>query len=181
MRMPIVWACVLFLAASDSAIAQAPPVRPPLEAFGSLPFITQPRLSPDGKHFAAIQSLSGKPAAVIYEVNAPAGTQPHVFQDVKWIVSGVEWAKNDRLIMFTRTNHFVPLRGNPELYAWYRALSLSTGEEAPVQLFNNSDSVWMNGTTGYIVDKDISDPDSIYLPLWTRPKNDRVDNDDNAV
>ncbi len=46
--------------------------RPPVEAFGSLPFLSQPQLSPDGKHFAGIQELDGKPAAVIYTVGAGA-------------------------------------------------------------------------------------------------------------
>ena len=174
---------VLIAAACAIPGAQAQSSRPlpPVDAFGRLPFITDARLSPDGKHFAAVQDLDGKPAAVVYQVNAPAGAEPHVYQDVKWILSGIEWGKNDRLILFNRTNHFVPLSGNPRLFAWYRALSVGTGNEPPVDLFNNNDSTWMNGTTGYIVDKDISDPDAIYLPLWTRPKNDRVDNDDNAV
>jgi hypothetical protein len=44
---------------SGPLLAQA---LPPVEAFGQLPFITQTELSPDGKHFAGIQTLDGKPA-----------------------------------------------------------------------------------------------------------------------
>ena len=41
---------------------RAAQANPPAEAFGSLPLGSEPVLSPDGKHFALIQSLRGRPA-----------------------------------------------------------------------------------------------------------------------
>ena len=149
--------------------------QPPVEAFGALPFLAQPQLSPDGKHFAGIQDLDGKPAAVIYTVGA-AGP-PQVFASDNWLVDTVRWAKNDRLIMFTKTIRAVPLGADPELYTWHRALSLEVGGTGWTQLFgNNNDSVGINFGAG-IVDRNINDPNTILMPLWTRPKNDRTDND----
>ncbi len=149
---------------------------PPVEAFGALPFISQPQLSPDGKHFAGIQSLDGKPAAVIYTVNS--SDPPQVFGSSNWIVASVTWAKNDRVVMFTKTSKPIPFGFDPELYTWYRALSLEVGGANWVQLFGtNSDSEAANSSTAVVVDKNLSDPDTILMPLWTRPANDRTDND----
>lgn len=166
-----VLAAVLICAGATSAYAL-----PPVAAFGSLPFLAQPQLSPDGKHFAGIQDLDGKPAAVIYTVGS--SDPPQVFASDNWLVSHVTWAKNDRLIMFTKTVHEVPLGGDAELYTWYRALSLQVGGSDWTQLFGrNNDSVGLNSSTAQIVDKDLADPDNVLIPLWTRPKDARFDND----
>ena len=151
---------------------------PPVEAFGELPFMSQPQLAPDGQHFAAIQSLDGKPAAVIYTINAPAGTQPQVFASTDWLVASIEWVKSDRLVMFTKTSRGVPFGSDPDLHTYYRTISLQVGGTDWVQLFGrNNDSAVVNSSTAGIVDKSLGDPDSIYIPLWTHPKDDRVDND----
>jgi dipeptidyl aminopeptidase/acylaminoacyl peptidase len=82
--------------------------------------------------------------------------------------------------MFVKASKGIPFTGDPRLYTWYRATSISTGDDQPVSLFSNNDSVGANSTTGYILDKDVTDPDTIYLPLWTRPANARMDNDPTA-
>jgi dipeptidyl aminopeptidase/acylaminoacyl peptidase len=154
--------------------------QPPAEAFGNLPFIDQPQLSPDGKHFVAIQDLDGKPAAVIYTVNA--GGTPQVFASSDWTIARVRWLKNDRVEVLTTTGSRVPLGSNPERYTWYRALSVEVGTNAWTQLFDrNNDSVGLNSNTGVLVDRIPDDPNYVLIPLWTRPKNDRVDNDVNAA
>ncbi|HEX4301528.1 MAG TPA: S9 family peptidase [Rhizomicrobium sp.] len=164
------------LAAVQPAAAQT---LPPVEAFGDLPFISQPQLSPDGKHFAGIQSLDGKPAAVVYTVNSP--DPPQVFASDNWLVHSVHWVKNDRVVMFTKTSQAIPFGSNPDLHTWYRAISLQVGGTDWVQLFDRrNESVSMNSSTADIVDKMPDDPNSILMPLWTRPANDRVDNDPNS-
>jgi hypothetical protein len=84
-----------------AAFAQS---HPPAEAFGSLPVMSDPRLSPDGQHLAVVQSVDGIPAAVIYRVNAPAGTKAVPIPSGKWIIDGVRWAKNDRLLLIVKQN-----------------------------------------------------------------------------
>ena len=78
--------------------------RPPVEAFGNLPAIADPRLSPDGKYFADVQTIDGKPAAAIYQVNAPAGTMPAFVTSADGIIVAVEWAKTDRLVVIEKAN-----------------------------------------------------------------------------
>ncbi|MBS0472341.1 MAG: S9 family peptidase [Proteobacteria bacterium] len=153
---------------------------PPVEAFGNLPFIAQARLSPDGKHFAAIQDLDGKPAAVIYTVGA--GGPPQVFGSSNWLISTVDWLKNDRLMIRTKTGSHIPLGRNPDLYTWYRALTVEVGTNNWTQLFDrNNDSVGINTSTGVVVDRMPDDANYVLMPLWTRPKNDRIDNDVTAA
>ena len=163
----------LFVASLTFDTAQA---LPPVEAFGALPFIAQPQLSPDGKHFAAIQDLDGKPAAAIYTVNSPDA--PQVFASTNWTVVSATWVKNDRVLLFTKASKTIPFGENPDLYTWYRAISVQVGGSDWVQLFDRlNGSVSMNSSTAVIVDKVPGDPDIILMPLWTRPKNDRIDND----
>lgn len=89
-----------FLLSPSAVIAGQPPV----EAFGSLPFGEEPMLAPDGKHFAMIQSLHGRPAVVIYDVNAAPGTLPKVISDQEAIIYSIHWAKSDRLLMTVNMN-----------------------------------------------------------------------------
>jgi len=163
------------LFAVASAAAQS---LPPVQAFGALPFLSDPQLSPDGMHFAAIQSMDGQPVAVIYPVRAPAGTAPQVFASQNWLINGLYWVKNDRLVMLTKTSRGIPLNesmlGNPDRYTWYRALSIQVGSPDWIQLFDKNRSASVStGTT--VVDADLDDPRAIYMPLWTIPKNSRTD------
>jgi dipeptidyl aminopeptidase/acylaminoacyl peptidase len=143
-RAALAGACLLAVGAfAGAAGAQTARPLPPVEAFGNLPFFTKPKLSPDGKHIAAIQYFDGKPAATIYEVNAPAGARPLVYQDPKWIVDGVSWVKNDRVIIYMKDHRWDR--------TWSGALSFSTGGEDPVAL-----------PSSHIVDKDLDDPTMVY-------------------
>jgi dipeptidyl aminopeptidase/acylaminoacyl peptidase len=167
-------ALAAFLACLSSAQAQTGRPLPPVAAFGQLPFITNPELAPDGKHFAAIQAVDGRPAAAIYQVNAPAGSRPHVYGSTKWIVTYVKWIKNDRLVVVTKTSFH--LAGDPSflLRGLYRGVAVGVGDEDPVELFSNpalAQSVAYNVFPLAVSDIDLDDPDAVYMPLWTIPKD----------
>ena len=49
---------------------------PPAEIFGGLPLSEIGRLSPDGKHLAAIQPIKGRNGVMIYDLSIPTA-QPH--------------------------------------------------------------------------------------------------------
>ena len=66
---------------------------PPASAFGNLPMMSHPALSPDGRHFAVMQSVDGRPAAVIYPVAGGPDDKPAVVGSKEWIVDGLAWAK----------------------------------------------------------------------------------------
>ena len=139
---------------------------PPVEAFGELPNMTQPKISPDGEHFAAIQSFDGKPAAVIYKVSAPAGTLPVVIPSSQGIVESIIWAKNDRLVIKLKTNERV--MGDTRLRTWARTISVKPDGSDIVPLLKNFASLRNNTDDTVIVDTDQDDPDSVFIPLFTR-------------
>ena len=143
---------------------------PPVEAFGQLPFISDTELSPDGKYFAGVQSLDGKPVAVIYKVSS--SDAPQVFGSPEGsLVTGIEWAKNDRLLIFyksalntiggQKSSRYLPLA------TWYRTISVDVAGTDPVELFEHTRSMSANYAASRIQDKVPDDPDSILMPLWT--------------
>lgn len=140
---------------------------PPVEAFGSLPEITEPELSPDGNHFAAIQSIDGKPVVVIYRVGAPPGTTPAVLMSPDEIVDGIEWVKNDRLAVVIKTSKKVSWDITHRLYTWYRTLSVNTEAKDAVVLMKGNPYLANNTSSASILDRDIADPDHIYMTLYT--------------
>lgn len=137
---------------------------PPVEAFGSLPEITEPELSPDGNHFAAIQSIDGKPVVVIYRVGAPPGTTPAVLMSPDEIVDGIEWVKNDRLAVIVKTSRKV---AGDVLRTWYRALSVNAEAKDAVVLMKGNLYLDNNTAAVSILDRNIADPDYVYMPLYT--------------
>jgi dipeptidyl aminopeptidase/acylaminoacyl peptidase len=151
-------AAYLFLASSHAAAL------PPLEAFGRLPNLDAPKLSPDGKHLAVIRSLRGRPAAVIYDLGATEKVDPKVVSDQSGIIVDVEWAKNDRLLITINMNE--KAGGDTKVHSWYRTISVDTSGSNMVMLFANS--VWrdLNYSAASVIDYDLNDPDSVFMPLY---------------
>jgi acetyl esterase/lipase len=155
---------VFIAALLHAAGAQAGEVaHPPVEAFGDLPLAAQPQLSPDGKHFATIQSIRGRPAAVIYTVGAPKDAVPRMAGSSANIVVGIQWAKNDRLFVTVNANE---KGGTDRVHAWFRTVSIDAETNESAMLF--SDSVWRDANTSASVvdDIDLDDPDHVYMPLY---------------
>ena len=154
-------ACVFALTWAGAAFAEG---HPPVEAFGNLPDIVQPKISPDGKHFAAIQAVNGRPAAVIYEVGAPPGTKPTILPASDAVVESIDWVKNDRLVIRLKTNERV-VHDN-RLRTWMRTVSVKPDGTGTVLLLKDFIFLRNNTEDSYIVDKDLDDPDTIYMPLF---------------
>ncbi len=139
---------------------------PPVQAFGELPNMTEPRLAPDGLHFAAIQALNGKPAAVIYKIGAPPGTLPVVVPSGEAIVELIDWGKNDRLIVRLKTNERI--FHDDRIRTWERTISVKDDGTSTVLLLENFVGLRNNTTDSYVVDKDLDDPHSVLLPLFVK-------------
>ena len=152
-------ACTIGCAIACGAAAGTPDVA----AFGSLPMVSQPHLSPDGTHLAVIQSFNGRPAAVIYATDAPKGTQPKVVSNSKDTIWSIAWAKNDRLLITVNGSN---VQGSSRATQWYRTLSVDADGDNPAMMFANS--VWrdVNTSTSVVSDLDLDDPTHVYMPLW---------------
>lgn len=90
------WAALSCLAYLPASAAEAEKI--PVEAFGTLPLIEDPVLSPDGAQMAATMNVEGKPVvAIISIVNREKGTRMVRIGDhrVRWY----RWAGPDRLLI----------------------------------------------------------------------------------
>ncbi|HTO41813.1 MAG TPA: S9 family peptidase [Rhizomicrobium sp.] len=155
-----------FLFAFACLIANPAAANPPVEAFGSLPSLTQPKIAPDGLHFAAIQALEGKPAAVIYQVGAAPGTHPVVVPSGEATITAIDWVKNDRLVIRLKTNERV--FGDNRIRTWERAIAVRADGSNLIVLLKDFPSLRNNATDVYIVDKNLDDPDTILMPLFLK-------------
>ncbi len=154
--------CALALSLAAGS-AQA---NPPVEAFGNLPQISEPKLAPDGKHFAALQTLNGKPAVLIYQVNAPKDAKPVVVPSSEALVDAFEWANADRLVIRLKMS-FKRIDDN-RVRPWVRTLSVKADGTGSVLLLKNNPTFQYNTYASYIVARDEHDPQNVYIPIFVR-------------
>ncbi|WP_245335390.1 S9 family peptidase [Shewanella sp. WXL01] len=87
----------------------------PAEAFGSLPDVSNVRLSPDGNHIAFVQRLDGKePGSVISIFNVADKSQiyPIRTDNKRFRITNLTWANNDILLVkanFPATRYGTPV------------------------------------------------------------------------
>jgi len=160
-----VWSRCLLLSLSFCGLAETQAVAlPPVEAFGAIPEISAPKLSPDGAHFAAIQSFNGMPALVIYAVGPSAG-RPVIFpSSAEKIIDDFSWARSDRLIVVVKMN--MKAGGDDRIRSWVRALSVSADGKDVAMLLKGSVTLNNNVYAADIVDFDLDDPDHIFGTLF---------------
>ncbi len=147
---------VVLIAAYGSAFAQS------AELFALPPNIASPRLSPDGRYVASIQPYNDKPAVAIYDRSAPTAP-PVVFPSSDWLVDGIKWAKNDRLIVFLKSGQ--EAYADDMLRTWGRAIVISPRGEDLIALFEDHASLGYNVALR-VEDVAPDDPDNIYMPLY---------------
>jgi dipeptidyl aminopeptidase/acylaminoacyl peptidase len=140
------------------SLAQA---QPPVEAFAELPNLTQPRLSPDGAHMAAIQSYEGRPIIAIYEVGT--GKPPVAVPSSEWVIDSLHWVKNNRLMVYVEQGKRVA--GDNILRTWGRAIAISPDGSGVVAMLRNNPSLNFNVGVG-VADLALDDPEHVYMPLY---------------
>jgi len=136
--------------------------QPPVEAFGRLPAFSDPAISPDGKHIAALQAFQGRPVVVIYEVGAPQA-RPAIVASNDSLIDGIEWVKNDRLAIYIKKG--MEVGGDDRVRTWRRTETVSLTGGDPVLLNENQHSLNFNVNGGAIIDRDLDDPDLAFVPL----------------
>jgi len=138
--------------------------KPPVEAFAALPAMRGPQLSPDGRYLAAVQPIDGRPGVTVYTVGAPAGTQPAAIRFAGWIVRGVRWVSNERLMVVGGKTDEV----QRDLWTIARAVLISPDGSNTVRVLDNVPSLQFNGSGAAIVDLTIDDPADILMALGAR-------------
>ena len=178
----------LSLLAAAAASAQplpdpAPTGHPTAEAFGQIPAISDPQLSPDGKYFVTIESLRGYPAALIYHLGEAVGTStnPIVIPSTDWIIERVGWTKNDRVLVYfkkydkarynTQVDTWETVRTrvleNAAADTWRRLRSFSVDGKTAETLMRDRLNLAVNYDGTRIVDLDPDDPENVLAELYT--------------
>jgi len=137
---------------------------PPVEAFGNLPVLTKVHLSPDGKHFSAIESLNGRPTVVVFALDEP--TKPIIFSDPESFAEDSTWVNNDRLICVVYGNIVENTKEGLEIHRWTRAISVSVSGKDPVVLTARMRVHRYNRNAGTVVALDTTDPDIAYMAIY---------------
>ncbi len=154
----------LAVCASLSAVPCSAQTHPPAEAFGQLPVISQPELSPDGKHLAAIKAYNGRSAAFIYELGVP-GAKPIVIPYTDGSIAAVTWKNDNRLLITIKMDE--KAGDDTRVNAWFRTVAIGTAGQNPAVMFRSSKSKDINYSASEIADIDMDDSDHIYMPLWS--------------
>lgn len=136
----------------------------PVEAFGSLPAISDVQLSPDGKHISALQTYHGRTVVVIYEVGAPPGTIPSILIDETHYITGAQWGNNERLLVKVYQS-MKPDVSAARAYPVTRTFSFDAKASHPVMLFKNLTSTHYNLDSSIIEDVNLDDPGHVIMPM----------------
>lgn len=156
-------AAVAALFLSFNAFAQSPPSQPPIEAFATLPVISHPWLSPDGKRLALIQAFKGRPVATVWTLD-PAGGRPVIMPYTEGYIVDARWANNQRLLLTVNLNARV---WGDNVNPWFRTVALDADGKNPVGLFSNREQARdINYSTSDFIDMAPRDPDHVYIALY---------------
>jgi dipeptidyl aminopeptidase/acylaminoacyl peptidase len=160
------------IAASSPVFAQSPG-HPPVEAFGQLPNLVGPRLSPDGTHMLVIQSFEGRPLLAIYTIGAPAGTKPVAVPSPDWLIADARWAKNDRIIMYLQKNKQLGFEyeNAKQLQTFGRAMVIGVTGDDEVVPFRHNPNFGSNVGIAAVEDFDLADPDRVFIPFYVTTDN----------
>lgn len=167
----VVWAALVLgftlgpsgAANGQQAPAPQPPVKLPVEAFGTIPIFTHPRLSPDGTHLAAVQSYKGRPVAVIYDLKAAKGAVPAIVQSDEWVVTNLQWVKPNVLMLVIKNNLTA---FDAHLRTWSRAVLVDAQGKNARLTMQNEHTVDNNVSIAGVIDSQPDDPGHFLSALW---------------
>jgi len=157
-------ACLYVPVLSCLAPASLAQTLPPVEAFGTLPMISDPALSPDGAHLALIQARKGRPVATIWTLDPPSGV-PVILPYEEGFIDNVRWANNHRLLVRINLNARV---WGDNVNPWHRTVVIDPDASNAVVLFSNQQNARdFNYSASHVTDLAPDDPNHIYMPLYS--------------
>jgi dipeptidyl aminopeptidase/acylaminoacyl peptidase len=151
------------IASAQTPAQQQPAAVLPVEAFGTLPTFTDPHLSPDGTHLAAIQVYKGRPVAVIYDLKAAKGALPAIVDSPEWVVTGLRWIKPNVLMLVVK-NGLTAV--DSHLRTWVRGVLVDAQGKNGRLMMQNEHTVDNNPYAARVVDILPDDPDHFLTTLY---------------
>ncbi|HEY0683935.1 MAG TPA: S9 family peptidase [Steroidobacter sp.] len=119
-------AAVSLLLGTWTVTAQtAEPARPPVAAFGAIPAMRTPALSPNGQQVAWIDNSGARPVIEVLDL-AKNTRLLRTGADEKNKIRGIEWADDDILLIHQSVTHSVRLsNGKYTAFEWWRINALN--------------------------------------------------------
>ena len=111
--------------AAAKAEPASPPPRLPTSLLGKLPFVSNPKLSPDGTHLAAFVTLNNRSLIGVFDL--AAGTNQLINPGEKLDLRWFRWAGNDRVLI--SVGSMVPWEGEDILQTRLVAFEVSTRQQ----------------------------------------------------
>lgn len=136
-------------------------VQPPVQAFGQLPMISLPAISPNGRYFAYLQDSGTKTVVGIYDL--VGGGSPAGFSTGGALVTSLRWANDERLLVAVKMTQ--ELRGDDRLRDWRRLISVNPKGQDAILVFDSQGPIITVGLT-HIAGLAIDDRDHVYMPRW---------------
>jgi len=106
---------------------------------------------------------------VIYDLEAPPGTNPILIPGSQGFIIGVNWANNNRLLVTVNLNKVKGSVGSynyiDKKHAYYRTVSYDVRGQNAALLFSNVEEFDRNAVASSIADITLDDPDHVYMPL----------------
>jgi dipeptidyl aminopeptidase/acylaminoacyl peptidase len=170
----LVFLPIVFRLCVATSLAEPPPsLPPPVEAYGRLPAIENPRLSPDGAAIAFLSSVAGRRCLIVRRLDSDrlGGPSDRAVcpgdDEVRWFF----WKSADRLI--------VELYGQShpngdELLTRSRVVSIDTNGRNTVSLIDPRAERAVDFGADHIVDPLPSDPSHVLIAVY-RPGADSPD------
>jgi dipeptidyl aminopeptidase/acylaminoacyl peptidase len=159
---------------AGAADQPGPAPLPPVEAYGRLPAIESPRLSPDGQAIAFLSSLSGRRCLIIRHLDREQGDDAPADRAIcpgEDEVRSFSWKSADRLIVEV---YGQSPAGGDELRTRSRLVSLDAKGRHPVSLIDPRPERAVDFGEDHIVDLLPSDPDNVLIASY-RPGADSPD------
>lgn len=157
---------VLWAILSVSAICSAASAAPPVEAFGSLPAISDVHLSPDGVHFSAIEPVNGRQAVLVFEIHPGPNSKPAIYSVPDATATDSRWVSNDRLICYFYQNKFLFGSTQQDLTQRAHAVSVSISGKPAITLLKGSNIFLYNASTATVSGINADDPTAAYITAY---------------
>lgn len=168
--MTRIWAATMAAASlcfgTWTVIAQAAePTRPPIAAFGSIPAMMDPALSPSGQQVAWIDHSGERPVIEVLDLAKSARLlRTGVHEELK--IRGIEWADDDILLIHQSLTRSIRLSNNKNTpLEWWRINALNVHTRQARYLLDRPDLSFVTGME--LVAPRTATPKKVLMASWS--------------
>jgi dipeptidyl aminopeptidase/acylaminoacyl peptidase len=132
------------------------------DIFGSLPLISDLKISPDGLKIASLQNINGNYHIVVRELSKPKA-KPTVFGLKSAKIRTINWGNNDRIIFNATIPYYS--KADHEMFTMHRLGLLNIHNSETIWPFNKGKKKYYIGAP-YLVNKLIREPDHVLISYY---------------